>query len=63
MIPSLFVGASKDCLCRESAGVAQMKKCATTLRTASVSAGHYLHLERADEVNVILEEWLTTVSL
>ncbi|EKM53674.1 uncharacterized protein PHACADRAFT_198096 [Phanerochaete carnosa HHB-10118-sp] len=62
-VPSLFVGASKDYLCRESAGVAQMQKYASALRTASVPAGHYLHLERADEVNVILEEWLVTVPL
>ncbi|GJE94742.1 alpha/beta hydrolase [Phanerochaete sordida] len=62
-VPALFIGASKDVLLRESAGLVQMRKHATALHIASVDAGHYLHIEAAEEVNRILEEWIVTVPL
>ncbi|EKM53672.1 uncharacterized protein PHACADRAFT_260148 [Phanerochaete carnosa HHB-10118-sp] len=62
-VPSLLVGASKDCFCIESFNLTQMQKYATALQTASVPAGHWPQLECGDEVNRIIEEWLANVPM
>ena len=59
-VPTLFIGASKDFLIIEDANRAQIEKYAKNLRIESVNAGHYLHIERADEVNGLIENWLET---
>lgn len=62
-VPVLYVGASKDVICLESATVEQMGKYAETLQTASLPAGHWLQVEQADELNKILGDWLAMTVL
>ncbi|GJE94746.1 alpha/beta hydrolase [Phanerochaete sordida] len=62
-VPSLFVGGSKDPLFVEAVSLETLKKYATDLKIESVDAGHYIHLERAEEVNKAIEEWVATLSV
>ncbi|GJE94741.1 alpha/beta hydrolase [Phanerochaete sordida] len=62
-VPALFVGTSKDIVSVESLSLPLMQKYATNLQTASLPAGHWVQVECADELNSILEKWLTTISL
>ena len=54
-VPSLFIGGSRDTLFPEAVSLVPMHKYATNLKVVSLDAGHYLHIERADEVNKALE--------
>ncbi|GJE94740.1 alpha/beta hydrolase [Phanerochaete sordida] len=62
-VPALYVGASKDVVAVESFSLPLMQKYATNLQTASLPAGHWVQVECADELNSIIEKWLSTISL
>ncbi len=56
-----MVTAAKDILCTPMWGKAQMEKYGFQVTIVELDAGHWLHHEAADELNVALEHWLGTV--
>lgn len=64
-VPVLFIGAEYDQVAdiHVASGHVAMRESCTDLTEATIPAGHWLQLERADEVNVLIESWLDSKGL
>ncbi|KAI0644060.1 alpha/beta-hydrolase [Trametes meyenii] len=56
--PSLQIIAVKDCICTPQRARTTMEKWGTVVEYREVPAGHWPHLECAEEVNAALVSWL-----
>ena len=60
---ALFVAATQDHVCRADIGKMTMKRFAPHAEIVDVEAGHWVQLERSEEVNQALERWIGSLSL
>ncbi|KAG9189383.1 hypothetical protein G6011_06251 [Alternaria panax] len=59
--PSLFIGAERDAVGIPSEQLLNTLPFAPRIQVRTVDAGHFLHIEQADEVNEILHDFLQTL--
>ncbi|THY80317.1 alpha/beta-hydrolase [Aureobasidium pullulans] len=59
--PSLFIGAEKDSVGIPSEQLLSTLPFAPGMQIRTVSAGHFLHIEKADEVNEVLYNFIQSV--
>ena len=61
--PSLFVGATKDCICTPQMSHGLLEKYGSdSVEIQATEAGHWLHLEKPVEVNRFMEDWLSRLN-
>ncbi|CZT19751.1 uncharacterized protein RCC_05606 [Ramularia collo-cygni] len=60
LMPTLFIGATYDTVCDTVTSTAadNQKKYSKNLTEASVDAGHWVYMEKPDEVNAIIAKWI-----
>lgn len=60
LMPTLFIEAKYDTVCDtvNSPLAANQKKYSKNLTEASVDAGHWVAMEKPDEVNSIIAKWI-----
>ena len=59
--PSLFIGAEKDSVGIPSEQLLSTLPFAPGMQIRTVSAGHFLHIEQADEVNEVLYNFIQSL--
>lgn len=59
--PSLFIGAEKDSVGIPSEQLLSTLPFAPGMRIRTVSAGHFLHVEKADKVNEVLYDFIQSL--
>lgn len=59
-MPTLFIQAKYDTICDtvNSPLAENMRKYSKNLTEASVDAGHWVQMEKPEEVNAIIEKWI-----
>ncbi|PPQ94482.1 hypothetical protein CVT25_001115 [Psilocybe cyanescens] len=60
--PSFFAAAGKDCIAVPEMGIATIGRYSDQVTTVEFDAGHWVHIERSEEVNKAVEDWLVSLS-
>ena len=61
--PTLFLGATKDYVCVSAVGISEMERYSTDVTTEEMNTGHWIHIERPQEVNDSISRWLESKGL
>ena len=59
--PSLFIAAERDAVGIPSEQLRSMLPYAPRMQIRNVDAGHFVHIERADEVNELLYDFVQSL--